>query len=320
MTTRRRAWPYLLLIGVLHAAAVVAGQDAATDHHARGVAHHLERRLDDASREYARTLELDPPREPGEREWAIVRRFVPRVYTTPSEFFPLRDFAAIVHPDERLIAYHLFWEDDIDFPEDNDPCDHEVMWVQYAANGRGVERIWTYFHGRVLEGGEAALADARSHDGRPRISVQWGKHGSMPVGWEQMSIVANAGETERDYLPLERPITIEQYNRATFDKLHKDGRRLIEHPLGRRLGWPARFTGDWKAFIDFTRLVDPVPMLDRARMAKVSRWNSATIDQHFLTYNFRPKTEWPIAVRNGAIARAVTGRARSRRGSAASAR
>ena len=29
------------------------------------------------------------------------------------------------------------------------------------------------------------------------------------------------------------------------------------------------------------------------RMVRVSRWNSATIDQHFLTYNFRPKTEWP---------------------------
>jgi hypothetical protein len=28
-------------------------------------------------------------------------------------------------------------------------------------------------------------------------------------------------------------------------------------------------------------------------MARVSRWNSATINQHFLTYNFRPKTEWP---------------------------
>jgi hypothetical protein len=29
---------------------------------------------------------------------------------------------------------------------------------------------------------------------------------------------------------------------------------------------------------------------------KVSRWNSATINQHFLRYNFRPKTEWPESV------------------------
>jgi len=29
-------------------------------------------------------------------------------------------------------------------------------------------------------------------------------------------------------------------------------------------------------------------------MIKVSRWNSATINQHFLPYNFRPKTEWPV--------------------------
>jgi hypothetical protein len=28
-------------------------------------------------------------------------------------------------------------------------------------------------------------------------------------------------------------------------------------------------------------------------MALVSSWNSAAINQHFLSYNFRPKTEWP---------------------------
>jgi hypothetical protein len=33
-------------------------------------------------------------------------------------------------------------------------------------------------------------------------------------------------------------------------------------------------------------------------MIKVTRWNSATIDQHFLPYNFRPKTEWPASAAN----------------------
>jgi hypothetical protein len=28
-------------------------------------------------------------------------------------------------------------------------------------------------------------------------------------------------------------------------------------------------------------------------MVRVSRWNNATINQQFLRYNFRPKTEWP---------------------------
>ena len=60
------------------------------------------------------------------------------------------------------------------------------------------------------------------------------------------------------------------------------------------LGWPERFAGGWQEFADFSRNVEPLEHLGRTRMVKVSRWNSATIDQHFLIYNFRPKTEWPV--------------------------
>ncbi len=267
--------------------------DSAETHHQRGVEHHLRRCLDDASREYARALDLDPPRELKPDEWELVRRFAPRLYTTPTEFFPLKDFAAILHPTDRLIAYHLFWEDDIDFPEDNDPCDHEVVWIQYSSDRKSLEAVWTYFHGRLLKGGAAALNDARAHGFRPRINVQWGKHGSMPTGWEEMAITANVGDAERKYYPLNQTITLRQYNEGTHRKLSEEGRRLMDHPLGLRLGWPRKFAGRWEDFVNFSRLVEPLRLLDKTRMARVSRWNSATINQHFLTYNFRPKTEWP---------------------------
>src|SRR5262245_56899516 len=81
-------------------------------HHARGVTFHEARRLDEASREYARVLTMDPPRPPSAAELDVIRRFTPRLHTTVDEFFPLKDFAAVLHPTERLIAYHLFWEDD----------------------------------------------------------------------------------------------------------------------------------------------------------------------------------------------------------------
>jgi hypothetical protein len=268
-------------------------RDPAERHHRLGIEHHLSRRLDDASREYARSLELEPSRALTSGELELVRRFAPRLYTTPREFFALKDFAIIVHPRRRLIAYHFFWEDDIDFPEDNDPCDHELMWVQYSQDTRAIEQIWTYFHGRLLRGTEAALADARQHAMRPRVSVQWGKHGSMPADWENLAIAATEGDIERKYLPVDRQITLKQYNEATFKKLNTDGRRLMEHPLARRLGWPQRFTGTWADFVAFSREVDVMAFLDRTQMVRVSRWNSATIDQHFLPYNFRPKTEWP---------------------------
>ena len=268
--------------------------DTAELHHQRGVEHHLRRCLDDASREYARALELDPPRELTAEEWGLVRRFAPRLYTTPSEFFPLKDFAVILHPTARLVAYHFFWEDDIDFPEDNDPCDHELIWVKYSADKKSIEKFWSYFHGRILESGDAALSDARHNGMRPRVNVQWGKHGSLLAGWEEMTIVATGGDVEKKYYPLDQPISIKQYQEGTYRKLSEEGRRLIDHPIALRLGWPRKFTGQWSDFVNFSRLVEPLRLLDRTKMARVSRWNSATINQYFLTYNFRPKTEWPV--------------------------
>ena len=76
-------------------------EETAEFHHQLGVAYHLRRCLDDASREYARALELDPPRELTAGEWQLARRFAPRLYVTPSEFFPLKDFAVILHPASR---------------------------------------------------------------------------------------------------------------------------------------------------------------------------------------------------------------------------
>ena len=271
-------------------------EDTAEAHHRRGVEYHNRRCLDDASREYAKALELDPPRPLNSEELKLVRRFAPRLYTTLTEFFPLKDFAVILHPTKRLIAYHFFWEDDIDFPEDNDPCDHELIWVKYSEDGTSIESVQTYFHGRILEGGEAAINDARAHGMRPRVNIQWGKHGSLLVGWEEMTITANPDESEKKYYPVEQTITLKQYQEGTYRKLSEEGHRLIDHPLSSRLGWPRKFKGRWEDFVNFSRLVDPLLMLNKTKLARVTRWNSATINQQFLTYNFRPKTEWPPEV------------------------
>src|SRR5262245_22192210 len=224
-------------------------EETAEFHHQLGVAYHLRRCLDDASREYARALELDPPRQLNDEDWKLARRFAPRIYVTQSEFFPLKDFAVVIHPTERLIAYHLFWEDDIDFPEDNDPCDHELMWVQYSADKSSIEIIRTYFHGRILTGGDAALSDARAHGMRPRINVQWGKHGSLPAGWKEIMITADEGDVEKKYMPLDRSISLKNYNEGTYRKLVEEGRRLKDDPISLRLAWPQKFRGKWEDFI-----------------------------------------------------------------------
>jgi hypothetical protein len=280
------------IIATILAGTLIVTPQSAAEHHEKGVDFHLRHWLDEASAEYAKALALDPPREPTAEQRKLAETLAPRVFVTGSEPFGLRDFVAIIHPDAPVIAYHLFWDDDIDFPDDNEPCDHELVWVRYTKDGQ-LAGFQTYFHGRVLDGGEAAMEDAAGHEHRPAVYVQWGKHGSMPVGWQRQEIERDEGDAEAEYLPSDGPITLERFNRAAFEKLSKDGARHADHPLARRGNWPARLTGSWADFSTFSRSVDALALLKSRRMVLVSRWNSATINQHFLRYNFKPKLEWP---------------------------
>jgi hypothetical protein len=238
--------------------------------------HHEKRRLEDASLAYAEALKLAPPLDPVPGQATRIRKFAPRLFTTASEPFPLIDFAAIQHPALPWIAYHLFWEDDIDFPDDNDPCDHEVIWVKTDAAGRRLETYITYFHRQLVSASPPAIDDANRRGGRPAVLVQWGKHGSMPLDWEKLKSA----------------------NMADFERLSTKGRYQQESPLGRR--WPRLFRGSFEDFLRFPLPVDPLPLLERNRMEKVAHFNNAVINRHFLRYNFAAKTDWPEAVCAGA--------------------
>ncbi|HYD85791.1 MAG TPA: hypothetical protein VEA63_17105, partial [Opitutus sp.] len=118
--------------------------------HERATTAHRQRNIGEASAFYARMLAAEPPAKPSENERALVRQFAPRLHLVAGEFFPLKDIVAIVHPDRPVIAYHLFWDDDIGYPADNEPCDHEIVWVEYDPATRVIVQVWTYFHGRVV--------------------------------------------------------------------------------------------------------------------------------------------------------------------------
>lgn len=251
-----------------------------------GLRAHGERRLKEASEEYDDVLRLVPPREPSIYERDIVRKFAPVILTTPSEPFALKDVAAIVHPVYPWIAYHLFWEDDIDFPDDNDPCDHEVIWLQLDPTRSRVVAVHTYFHGRILSSREPVAAGQRA-----RVVSQWGKHGSMPLNWRQLSIQADGDDVERGRLQMDRATRLEDYNQATYQKLHNQGREKPNSPLARK--WPLRFEGTWADFTNFSRAVDTESRLRRDGMVMISYFNNAVINRHFLRYNFAAKTEWP---------------------------
>jgi len=228
---------------------------------------HAHRRLAEASTHYAQALALDPSTPASPADSDRVRQLAPQLLLHRSEPFRLKDVAAVVHPDRPWIGYHLFWEDDLDFPEDNDPCDHEVIWVEFnPSHGRSVA-VHTYFHGRIL---------SRPLDGaRAQVAVEWGKHGSVPVNAEGR--MTEVPPTLRDH----------------WKRLNESGRRLPQHPLGR--GWPQRFEGDLD---DYLRLEVPMPLAERLtdphRIVR-SRWPNAVLNQQILPYNFAAKMSWPSA-------------------------
>ncbi len=99
----------------------------------------------------------------------------PVLYLHRDEPFPLARAVAVVHPQRRVIAYHLLWQDDAygAWIPGTKPTDEEIVWVGYDATGAPTD-LWTYWHGTLLH---APWANRQVE-----IDVQWGKHGSLPRG------------------------------------------------------------------------------------------------------------------------------------------
>lgn len=192
---------------------------------------HGKRNLGDATPLYKQLLAAEPPAAPTSNERARVLKFAPRLHNVPGEFFPLKDIAAIIHPERPVIAYHLFWEDDLGFPSDNDPCDHEVVWVEYEPATQKVTHVYTYWHGRIVTT-DTAADDANSHGGRPWVGVEWGFHGSVP--WKAVGDVKVVDDILRDH----------------WNSAHVTLKQRPPDPLAR--GWPIEFAGDFAAFTSFS--------------------------------------------------------------------
>lgn len=246
--------------------ATVAAQqfDDAGSAYAAGVELHGQRRVGDASRHYRRALDLDPVSAPTDAEVEVALRYAPLLFVHRDEPLPLEDVGVVLDPDGPRIAYHLFWDDDIDFPDDNEPTDHEVVWVAYDPTTGRATRLQTYFHGDVV-------TQVLDGPGRPEVYVEWGKHGSLP----RAMVGGDAAPTEL---------------RENWAALVR-GTRRAGHPLAR--GWPEAFAGDLDDYRANAEVVDPVQLIRERRMVATSRWSNAVIDQLFLRYNFSAKPGWP---------------------------
>lgn len=107
---------------------------------------------------------------------ALARSLAPVLFLQRDEWFALERIAAVVHPDRRVIAYHLLWRDDVhgSWIPFTVPTDQEIVWVGYDSTNAPTD-VWTFWHGSVIH------TEWRNR-GPVTIDVQWGKHGSLPRG------------------------------------------------------------------------------------------------------------------------------------------
>jgi len=116
----------------------------------------------------------------------LARALAPVLFVHRDEWFPLERVVAVVHPRERIIAYHMLWRDDVhgSWIPFTVPTDQEVVWVSYDSTGAPTD-LWSYWHGTVLR------ADWRDR-GPAVVNVQWGKHGALPRGVIESDLPARA--------------------------------------------------------------------------------------------------------------------------------
>lgn len=106
----------------------------------------------------------------------LARTLAPILFLQRDEYFPLERVVAVLHPNRRLIAYHLLWRDDVhgSWIPFTVPTDEEIVWVGYDSTSAPTE-VWTFWHGTILH-------TPWKDRGAVGIDVQWGKHGSLPRG------------------------------------------------------------------------------------------------------------------------------------------
>lgn len=250
-------------------------------HYYLGYAYHLMRRLIEASSEYEVVLKLDPPRLASETDLKLASKYAPRLFVNPKEFFKLKDLVAVIHPKKAIIAYNLFWEDDIDYPGDNDPSDHEAVWIEFNKSKGKVTGVYTYFHKAILST-EESVKDANLHNQRARINVEWGGHGSLPLRWEKL-------HPEVIFEKISKRIKIKNMAQR-YRELNKSIKNP-NHPLAK--DWPKKFTGSYKDFISFSKYIELRRPLKKKKMVIINQWPNAVINQYFLNYNYFPKKQWP---------------------------
>ena len=199
----------------------------------------------------------------------LARRFAPVLVLHPSEPYRLVAVIAVMHPAKPMVAYHVFFEDDVFLAGRGKSLDHEIAWVAYDPVTLKATGVFTLWHRTVLET-ESCLMDAKASGQRPRIDVQWGQHGLLPYGWEGLV-------TARPRLEL-----------AMHYELARHVNRI---PKASARDAGVTFGGSYDEYVTFTERIDTADFIGEGGVVRAER--SGKFLESLLGETFLHKKEWP---------------------------
>jgi len=192
------------------------------------------------------------------------------LYLNPTEPYQIKDLIVIKHPQRPLIAYHLLWEDDSIGAGIGKESDHEIVWIEYDPISLKLVDVWVLWHRGILHTHQSVV-EAKNHNQRPKLFVQWGQHGMMPVGWDKLPTARPKPEL-RLHFAISKSIQVGEYT----------GSKNI-HSL--------KFQGDYSDYLTFSELVDSRQYIHPEKIIVSS--DSNAIMPRMVSYTVAPKQPWP---------------------------
>ena len=197
----------------------------------------------------------------------LAMRFAPKLYLNSDEPTKLISIIPVHHPEKPLIAYHIIFDDDALFSGRGEIYDHEVLWVEYDPITYIVVDVPVLWHRTVIRT-VSALLDAKSSDQRPRVMIEWGMHGLLPLGWEKLSILRVNAEIRLHWILAQ--------NASKVPGLQK-------HKV--------RFEGTFEEFTTFKDYVDSREYIKNQNII-VAEYSYDELDKR-IDDSFSLKKEWP---------------------------
>lgn len=201
---------------------------------------------------------------------ALALQFAPRLYLHPDEPFKIVGIIPVFHPAKPVIAYHLFFEDDAVFAWGGKDIDHEIIWVEYDPITLKLSDVATYWHRTVLRT-DTCLMDAKVSQQSPKVFIQWGQHGILPLGWEKLL-------TARPLVEL-----VVHYNLVrTFSRIQ--GKQDFDSTV--------TFQGSYKDYLQFTEEINAADYIKEQSII-VAEYSAEKLESR-IKHTFPLKKEWPF--------------------------